>query len=461
MHNGVIDNARASRTRVLVADDKGDILTSLQIMLKGAGYEVERAVSPQAVLDAVKNRDIDIVLMDLNYARGSTSGQEGLDLLLRVQEMDSSLPIVVMTAWSSVDLAVEAMRRGARDFVEKPWNNERLLSILHTQVVLSQALKRASQVEQANQLLNLQAQGAFIAASKAMQPVLQAVSRVGPSQANVLVTGENGTGKGLVARMLHGASSRAGKDMITVNVGGLPDGVLESEMFGHVKGAFTDAKSDRVGRFEVADGGTLFLDEVANMSPNAQARLLRAIETGEFEPVGSSRTLRADVRIISATNADLAKEIAEGRFRRDLLYRLNTIEIHIPPLRDRREDIPLLAAHFLCMHSQRYRKRILEFDGAALQVMLDYPWPGNVRELDHVTERAVLMACESAIRPSDLGLRPDDGETRQLESMSIEEIERLLIGKALRRFGGNVSQAAKALGLSRSAMYRRIEKHQL
>jgi DNA-binding NtrC family response regulator len=295
-----------------------------------------------------------------------------------------------------------------------------------------------------------------------MQGVLQVISRVGPSDANVLILGENGTGKGVVARALHAVSSRASRPMVIVNSGGVSEGVFESELFGHVRGAFTDAKSDRVGRFELADQGTLFLDEIANVPLSQQAKLLRVIETGEFERLGSSRTRRVDTRIISATNANLTDEVAAGRFRQDLLFRLNTIEIRLPPLRDRREDLPLLAQHFLRQHAQRYRKRLTGFESGAMQMLLEHSWPGNIRELDHAVERSVLMAAGPLVKPTDLGLRTaaKDGGGR-LEDMSLEDVECFLIKKAMTRYDGNVSQAAKALGLSRSALYRRLQRYGL
>jgi DNA-binding NtrC family response regulator len=294
-----------------------------------------------------------------------------------------------------------------------------------------------------------------------MQPVMELIARVGPSDANILITGENGTGKGVVAQALHAVSTRATKPFITVNMGGLSEGVFESELFGHVKGAFTDAKTDRVGRFELADNGSLFLDEIANIPLNQQSKLLRVLETGEFERVGSSRTLRADVRIISATNADLSREVASGRFRQDLLFRLNTVEINLPPVRDRREDIPLLVIHFVEQHARRYRKDLVGLEPAALQLLQEHPWPGNVRELDHAVERAVLMAQGKTIKPADLGLRAAGDSPNRIEDMDLEEVERFLIKKTLARFEGNAKRAAEALGLSRSAFYRRLEKHGL
>ncbi len=444
--------------RVLIADDQKDVLEALRLLLKGEGLECETASSPSGALAALEARDFDAVLIDLNYARDTTSGEEGLDLLGRIRELDAHLPVLVMTAWGTVDLAVEAMRRGARDFVQKPWENARLLATLRTQIALGRALKQGERLEAENRLLRHEGQPSMIAASPAMRPVLEVIARVGPSDANVLVTGENGSGKAVVARALHAASPRSARPFVTLNAGGISEGVFESELFGHVKGAFTDARADRVGRFELAQGGTLFLDEIGNVPPSQQSKLLRVLETGEFERVGSSRTIRADVRIISATNADLRAEVAAGRFRQDLLFRLNTIEIHVPPLRERREDIPLLAQHFLAAHARRYRKPIAGFESEALEALLAHPWPGNVRELDHAVERAVLMAAGDRIRPADFALRRG-GEAARLEDLSLEEVEGLLVRKAMERYDGNVSHAARALGISRSALYRRLEKH--
>ena len=446
--------------RILIGDDQPDVLEALRLLLKGQGFEIETVTSPQRLLTALETREVDVVLIDLNYTRDTTSGQEGLELLSRIQAIDSALPVVVMTAWGTVDIAVEAMRRGARDFIQKPWENERLLSILRTQIELGRALRQGQRLEAENQLLRSEGQShpKLIAESPAMQPILQVISRVGPSDANVLITGENGTGKGVVARVLHAVSDRASKPLVTVNVGGLSEGVFESELFGHIKGAFTDAKTDRVGRFELADGGTLFLDEIANVPLPQQTKLLRVLETGEFERVGSSKTRRVNVRILSATNSDLSAEVAQGRFRQDLLFRLNTVELRLPPIRDRREDIPLLAAHVLRQHASRYRKLLTGFDHAAMQALMAHPWPGNVRELDHAVERAVLMAQGTLVKASDLGLQSGLESSPRLEDMSLEEVECYLIRRTLARFDGSVSKAADALGLSRSALYRRLEK---
>lgn len=447
--------------RILVADDQSAVLEAVRLLLKREAFQVETARSPRQVLGLLRTREFDVLLIDLNYTRDTTSGQEGLDLLTEIRELDGTLPVVVMTAWGSIELAVEAMRRGARDFIQKPWENQRLEAILRTQTELGRALRQSRRLEAEIQVLRDQKLPRLIADSEAMEPVLEMIERVGPSDANILITGDNGTGKGVVAHHLHAVSRRAAKPLVTVNTGGLPEGVFESEVFGHVKGAYTDAKANRIGRFEMADGGTLFLDEISNISLNEQAKLLRVLESGEFEPVGSSKTRIVDVRVFSATNADLKKAVGEGRFRRDLYFRLNTIEIHLPPLNQRQKDLPLLAEYFLQRHVRRYGKKLVGFDDAALQAMRDYPWPGNVRELDHAVERAVLMAKGARVQVADLGLGLPRSGANPLEGLSLEEVERLLIQKALVRCGGNVRRAAEVVGLSRSALYRRLQRYGL
>ena len=447
--------------RILIADDQPDVLEALRLLLKGSGYVTVTAHVPEGIIALLEREDFDAVVMDLNYTRDTTSGREGLDLLTRIQALDANLPVVVMTAWGSVEKAVEAMQRGARGFIEKPWDNARLLATLQTQVELGRALRRGQRLETENRLLRKDGAQELVAESAAMRPVVEMMERVGPSDANVLITGEHGTGKEVVAGWLHAASARAGRPLVTVNVGGLSDGVFESELFGHVKGAFTDAKTDRVGRFELADGGTLFLDEIANVPLNQQSKLLRVLQTGELERVGSSRTRRVDARILAATNADLRAEVAAGRFREDLLFRLNTIEIRLPPLRERREDIGPLAGLFLTRYAQRYRKDVRGFEPGAMRALTEYSWPGNIRELDHSIERAVLLARGEQIAHSDLALQPATGTGARLDELSLEEVERVLIQKALSRHGGNVTLAANALGLSRSALYRRLQRYGL
>jgi DNA-binding NtrC family response regulator len=444
---------------VLVADDQPHILEAVELLLAPHGIAVHCVRSPELVMEALSERDYDVLLMDLNYTRDTTSGKEGLDLLARIQEFDKRLPVIVMTAWGNIDLAVESIKRGARDFVQKPWENERLLSLIRVHAELHQALRRARQLELENRLLRAEGMPDFVASAPSMQPVLELIAQVGPSDANVLITGEHGTGKEIVAKLLHSASLRARMPLVAVNAGGLPEGTFESEIFGHVKGAFTDARTDRIGRFELANNGTLFLDEIANVPLRQQAKLLRVLETGELERVGSSQTRRVDVRVLAATNANLHEEAVAGNFREDLLFRLNTVEIHLPALRERREDIPLLAAHFLERSRTRYRKQITDFSPAAMQAMMQYAWPGNVRELEHTVERAVLLARGEQIEPANLAIASSRPQAGSADTMSIEEMEAQLIRKVLRRCDGNISQAADALGLSRAALYRRIEKY--
>jgi DNA-binding NtrC family response regulator len=452
---------RHASARLLVADDARDILDALELLFRSEGYEVSTAASPAAVLAAVEERDYDALLMDMNYMRDTTGGTEGLDLLSRLQQLDITLPVVVMTAWGSIEGAVEALRRGARDYIQKPFDNERLLQVLRTQVELGRAIRRSQRLESENLALRPVGAPQLIAESAAMQPVLRMMEKIGPSDANALITGEHGTGKEVIANWLHASSPRAARAMVTVNLGGLAEGVFESEMFGHQKGSFTDAKADRVGRFELADLGTLFLDEIANLSLTQQAKLLRVLQAGEFERVGSSKTRRVDVRIIAATNADLRAEVAAGRFREDLFFRLNTVELHLPPLRDRREDIPLLASFFLRQAASRYRSGVTSIDPEAMRALLAYGWPGNVRELGHAIERATLLATGDRITTAELNFRPMTDTSPRLDEMSLEDVERVLITKALARHDGNVTLAARALGLSRSALYRRLQRHGL
>ncbi len=447
--------------RVLVADDQPHVLEAIELLLKPHGVGVDCVRSPQLLLESLGERDYDVILIDLNYTRDTTSGREGLDLLARIQEFDSRLPVIVMTAWANIDLAVESIKRGARDFIQKPWENERLLSLVRVHAELRRALRGARRLELENRLLRGEGMPDFVAAAPSMQPVLELIARVGPSDANVLITGEHGTGKEIVARLLHAASPRSRMPLVAVNAGGLPEGTFESEFFGHVKGAFTDARADRIGRFELASGGTLFLDEIANVPLRQQAKLLRVLETGELERVGSSQTRRVDVRLLCATNAQLHEEAKAGNFREDLLFRINTVEIRLPPLRDRREDIPLLAQHFLSRLRTRYRKQVHGFSPAAMQLMMQYAWPGNVREFEHSIERALLLSSGEEIEPANLSINNQRHAAPSTENMSIDEMEVNLIRRVLRRCDGNISQAAESLGLSRAALYRRMEKYGL
>jgi DNA-binding NtrC family response regulator len=450
-----------SPVRVLVADDQVDILEALRLLLSDEGYDVTAAGSPGEALERLEASDFDLAILDLNYTRDTTSGQEGFDLMERIRAIDPTLPVLVVTAWSSVAGAVEAMRRGARDYIEKPWDDERLLVTIRTQIDLRRALRKGHRLQEANARLQRGATPVFIGDSAAIRDVRQTIERIAPSDAAVLITGEHGTGKEVVATWLHALSERRSRPLVTMNAGGLAEGIAESELFGHVKGAFTDARVDRIGCFELADEGTLFLDEIANMPVRLQAKLLRVLQTGELQRVGSSRLRFVNVRVLSATNAELPVEIAGGRFREDLLYRLNTVVIHVPPLRDRPEDIEPLAVHFLAHYAARYRKPLAGFEPAAIAALASHRWPGNVRELAHSVERAVLMADATAtsISARHLGLQSPRGTEASAEGMSLEDAERVFIEKVLARHGGDVRLAALQLGMSRSALYRRIQQY--
>jgi DNA-binding NtrC family response regulator len=455
-----------TRAHILVVDDQHDVREALRMMFKAERLACTAVEGPQAALEATRKQRFDAALIDLNYTRDTTSGQEGLHLLRELKKLDAELPVVVMTAWGTINVAVEAMRHGAGDFIEKPWDNQRLISVIGNQLALAISRSEAARLKRENEILRGDADEAFIAESAAMRALLVQLERVAPTDANVLILGENGTGKGVIARRLHAGSKRAAQTLVKVNMGGIPDSVFEAEMFGHVRGAFTDAKSDRIGRFELADGGTLFLDEIANIPLAQQPKLLRVLEDGELERVGSSRTLKVDVRLISATNADIAADVARGAFRKDLLFRLNTVELRLPPLREREVDISLLAQAFLARYAKRYQRDALHFAPPALRALEGYAWPGNVRELSHVIERAVLMLDGDVVDEAALNLKP--GATHPLsaaaalaasESLTVDAAEERLVRDALERTGGNIQRAATLLGLSRPSLYRRMDKY--
>ncbi len=455
-------NSKRTESTILVADDQRDVREALRLLLSKAGYSVSLAASAQEVLQAVQAGGIALVLLDLNYTRDTTSGREGLGLLEQIRALDPDLPVVAMTAWGSVDVVVAAMQGGARDFIEKPWDNTRLTTLIRTHLEHSAAARGARRYRDIARIQREELGPAnadqVVAESPRMKQVLKLARQVARSDAAVLITGENGTGKNLVADLIHSWSRRSDEPFVSVNMGSIPESLFESEMFGHVRGAFTDARESRAGRFELADGGTLFLDEVGNLPTSQQAKLLRVLESGRFERVGGSRTQTADVRVLTATNADLPAMIEHGRFRRDLYFRLNTVEIRIPPLRERPEDIPVLAEQFLVNQCRRHGRE-LRCGTAAIDALRAHDWPGNVRELAHAIERAVLLCGGDEIGPQELLLSPPGGiAIGQGEIMKLEEAERVLIRNALDRYDGNVAEAARALGLSRSAMYRRLEK---
>ena len=461
------------KIKVCVVDDQPDILRSAEILFKGEGIECVTCDSPVNALNILSTEQFDLILLDLNYQSDTTSGQEGIDLITAIRQTHSDIRIVVMTAWASVNIAVEVMKQGANDFVIKPWSVDRLLNIVNTQVALGRSLLHQHRLEDENQLLREALRTDLIFASAAMQSIIKTFEQISDSDAQILITGANGTGKSKLAHFCHQMSCRAKAPFISVNMGGLAESVFESEMFGHKKGAFTGADKDRIGRYELADGGTLFLDEIANLSEKNQATLLRLLESGEFERLGCSNTRKAHVRIISATNADLPDLIKQGKFRQDLYYRINTIPIHIPPLQDRPEDIPVLADSFVKKYTSQYQKLRLSLSPEAESALVNYSWPGNVRELEHCIQRAVILNKGETIIAKDLGLSSDGVIEEQdlaqatrgscvfdnTDEKTLAEMEYMMLENALIKYIRKPEEAAKALGISRSAFYRKLAKY--
>ncbi len=460
------------KQNILLVDDDLDILSALKILLVPEGYSVNLCQTPSSALAAIKKTQFDLVLMDLNYSLDTTSGDEGLTLIADIRKLDEDLPIVVMTGWATVEVAVSTMQNGANDFVQKPWDVDRLINIICNQIKLAQSEKNSQKLSQQNQLLqqhlDSEFEGDIISQSPVMQKTMATIEQVAKSNASVLLTGENGTGKSMFARYIHQKSTRHLATQISVNMGAVTETLFESEMFGHVKGAFTDAKSTRIGRFELADGGSLFLDEIANTPYSQQGKLLRVLEEQQFEKVGASKTQSVDVRVICATNADLNEAVATGKFRKDLLYRVNTFTIEVPPLRARKEDIILLADAFLSQSATKHGQLKLTLDEPAKKALEAYSWPGNIRELNHVMERAQILSHGDVIGAADLGLPMNltgiaqadvmQVNPNETELLSLADLELNLIDQRLSHFDGNVLKAAKSLGLSRSALYRRLDK---
>jgi len=452
--------------KILVVDDDEDVLQAARLFLKQHISQVHTEKDPDQIPSLLKNENYDVILLDMNFTKDVTSGMEGFHWLSKILEMDPSTVVVLITAYGDVDMAVRAVKEGATDFVLKPWENERLLATISAAMNL-----RKSRMEVDNLRLRQKQLSAdldqpfhdFISVCSAMTEVFTTIRKVAKTDANVLILGENGTGKELVARELHRQSLRANEVFIAVDMGALTETLFESELFGHVKGAFTDAKEERAGRFEVASGGTLFLDEIGNISSPLQAKLLNVLENREVTRIGSNKSRHIDIRLICATNMPIQDMVAETKFRQDLLYRINTVEINLPPLRERTEDIHLLVEHFLLIYSNKYKKPLKRVSSATLKKLERYRWPGNVRELQHAIERAVIMSDSLVLQPTDFFFASQDtrGDGLVFENYNLEQIEKLVIRKTLSKYGGNVSQAAKELGLTRTSLYRRLEKYDL
>ena len=455
--------------RILVVDDDQDVLTAARLLLKRSFAVIATANRPDAIPDMLSQNSFDAVLLDMNFSLGDNRGEEGLRWIDEILSLDPHLVVIVITAHGGIELAVEAMKRGATDFIMKPWQNEKLVSTLKTAVSLSRSRSEADAYRgRAKELeKSIHADEVMIGESPAMQQLRDMIHRAAPTDANIMILGENGSGKELVAREIHRHSLRSGNVFLSVDLGAISDNLFESELFGHKKGAFTDAREDRIGRMQAANGGTLFLDEIGNLSLALQTKLLTVLERRQVTPVGSNRPVDIDVRLISATNMPPSELAQESKFRPDLRYRLNTVEINVPPLRNRTEDIPLLVDHFVRIYSQKYGKGKRRLDRATLDALCAYDWPGNVRELRHAIERAVILAPEEEFRPGDFALSataPAPGQSVQEElptNLNLEEVEKATLERALRLHKGNISHAAKELGITRASLYRRMEKHGL
>ena len=453
-----------SKGKILAIDDNEDILFALKLLLKPHVEEIDTFNSPDNLLDQLRKKDYDLILLDMNFTKDAISGQEGFDWMGKILSIDSSAIIVFITAYGDAEKAVKAIKAGATDFVLKPWQNEKLLATVSSAIKLSQSKKENKELKIKHQeisaVMNRSFQE-FIGESEEMKEVFATISKVAQTDANILILGENGTGKELVANAIHKSSFRKDEIFINVDLGSISETLFESELFGHEKGAFTDAIKERAGRFEIARGGSLFLDEIGNLSMPLQTKILTAIERREITRVGSSKPVSVDVRLICATNNNIHQMVSENTFRQDLLYRINTVEIQLPPLRERITDIPLLAKHFLTVYSKKYRKNIQKISPEAMKCLKSYSWPGNVRELQHSLERAVILTESNILQREDFMLSAKQGGDNQTDfsTLNLETIEKQVIEKALKTHSGNVTQASSELGLTRNALYRRMEKH--
>lgn len=455
--------------KILIVDDNEDLLKAAKMFLKRHFAQVEIEKNPEAIPALLQQEDYDVILLDMNFTKDVSSGSEGYYWLEKILQIDPSAVVVLITAYGDVQMAVRAIKAGATDFVLKPWENEKLLATLYSSMRLRETRDQVETLKIKNQEINQSINEKYkdiIGQSLAMQRIFQTIDRVAQTDANVLILGENGTGKELLARAIHAHSARKAESFVSVDLGSITETLFESELFGHKKGAFTDAKEDRPGRFELAQGGTLFLDEIGNLSMPLQAKLLTVLQSRKVSRVGSNKDTPVDLRLICATNMPLYEMVKENRFRQDLLYRINTIEVEIPPLRERVEDVPLLANHFLKQYNQKYGKSISKISDAALSRMSKHPWPGNIRELQHALERAIILSNSNVLQPEDFNLsvsaaKETDSAALSLDQFNLDEVEKLLIRKVLKKFNGNITQAASELGLTRSSLYRRLEKHGL
>lgn len=450
--------------KVLAVDDNEDILFALKLLLKPHIEKLTTLNDPSGIPNVLGNEDYDLILLDMNFNKDAISGQEGFDWLGRILEIDPQAVVVFITAYGDAERAVKAIKSGATDFVLKPWQNEKLLATVSSSIKLKRSRIEANELRAKQKEMSAvmdQPFTEFIGNSDKMQEVFTTIIKVAQTDANVLILGENGTGKELVARALHRNSPRNDEVFISVDLGSLSDTLFESELFGHEKGAFTDAKKEKPGRFEIASEGTLFLDEIGNLPLPLQSKILTVIERREVVRVGANRPSSVDVRLICATNSDVYESVQEGNFRQDLLYRINTVEIHLPPLRDRGEDISLLTNHFLKIYAKKYKKSLRGITSPALKKLMHYSWPGNVRELQHAVERAVIMTETPSLEPDDFMLSPPRKKSGDLDfdNFNLDEIEKQVIEKVLKQNQGNISQAAQELGLTRTSLYRRMEKY--
>jgi DNA-binding NtrC family response regulator len=450
--------------KILMIDDDEDVLLAAKILLKKNNHQVIIEKNPNKIPFLLNNDTYDVILLDMNFSKDTTSGKEGFEWLKQIRERDPRAVVIMITAFGDVEMAVRALKEGATDFILKPWQNEKLVATISTAIKLKKSYLEVDKLRKAKQMLEEQISQPFrdlIGKSSALKEVFALIDKVAKTDANVLILGENGTGKELVARAIHQNSLRKDNSFVAVDMGAITETLFESELFGHKKGAFTDAREDRPGRFELANKGTLFLDEIGNLSMSLQSKLLSALQSRQVTRVGSNQAMEVDIRLICATNMPLHQMVQEGKFRQDLLYRINTVEINIPPLCDRIDDISLLAEHFLNFYARKYHKEIISVSPEAINKLKKYPWPGNVRELQHAIERAVIMADSNMLQESDFLFSKKGYESSSTDSLNLDEVEKQAVIKAIQLHGGNISKAADELGLTRASLYRRMEKYGL